>query len=247
MRNIKLTIEYDGTQFNGWQIQNNKERTVQGELEKALKKIFRKSLRVHGSGRTDAGVHAEGQVAHFTTNAKLPVEQILKALNAHLPDDIAIRKAERTGAGFHAQYSAKSKLYRYTILNRPAPSALARHFALHFPYRLNIPAMRRAAKELVGRKDFRSFAAVDPARKSLSTVRTIKRIDIKKSGDFIYIFIEADGFLYKMVRNIVGTLLEIGQGRLPKNSIKRILSQKDRKAAPKTAKAHGLCLMSVKY
>ncbi len=248
LRNIKLTIEYDGTDFNGWQVQAKGRRTVAGEIEKAIKKIFHKNIRLIGSGRTDSGVHALGQVANFRSDSPMPVERIERALNANLPEDIAVWKVEEVPADFHAQYSVRSKTYRYTILNRNARGPLQRHYSLVYPYPLNLRRMKEEAGALVGRKDFRAFQAANPSRdEKAATVRTVKRIDIKKKGDFIHMDIEADGFLYKMVRNIVGTLLEAGQGRLPKGSIKSILAQKDRNLAGDTAKPQGLMLVEVKY
>lgn len=247
-RTIKLTIEYDGTDFHGWQIQKKNNRTVQGEIEKALQKILKHKIRVIGSGRTDRGVHAVGQVAHLKTSSTLPALTFLKALNNHLPEDIAILKVEDAPDNFHAQYSVQGKIYRYTILNRTAPCAHLRHLINHFPYQLNVAAMRQEAKSLIGKKDFKSFqAAYSSWRQSGSTIRTIKRIAIHRKDDFIHIDIEADGFLYKMARNIVGTLLDIGTGKLPKGSIKNVLAQKTRTAASKTAPAKGLCLLAVKY
>lgn len=257
-RNIKLTIEYDGTDFNGWQIQNHRrnssnsrKRTVQGEIEKALKKIFKKPVKLYGSGRTDSGVHALGQVGNFKTTSKMPTDEIIRALNANLPEDIAILNAEDVASDFHAQYSAKSKTYRYTVLNRAGRCAQQRDFCLYFPYKLNLTAMREESKCLIGRKDFRSFTASDPARrkagKDNNTTRTVKKIAIRKKGDAVTFDIQANGFLYKMVRNIVGTLLDIGTGRLPKGSIKKILAAKNRDSAGNTAKSKGLALLEVCY
>ncbi len=248
---IKLTLEYDGTDFNGWQIQAGKKRTVQGELEKALLKIFKQKTRVIGSGRTDSGVHALGQVAHFETSSRMTPRQILKALNASLPQDVAVVAAQKVPPSFHAQYSAKSKIYRYTILNQSTRSPLLRHYSYFYFHPLNLTLMARESRPLLGRKDFRSFQAADPAAISESpektTIRTIKKIEIKKRGPLISIEIEADGFLYKMVRNLIGTLLEIGSGRLRPGSIPKILEKKDRRAAGKTAPATGLCLIKVRY
>jgi len=248
-RNIKLTIEYDGTAFNGWQVQPNNQRTVQGIIEKAVQKIFNKKIRVIGSGRTDSGVHALGQVANFKVKSDLPLIKIRGALNANLPVDVVILKVEEVPLDFHARYSVKAKTYRYTVLYRKTRCARQRHFCLLYPYPLNLSHMRQEAKILVGRHDFKSFQAVDAAKpkRGENTVRTIKRLEIKKKGDYIYIDIEANGFLYKMVRNIVGTLLEIGTRKLPKGSMKNILSKKDRTAAGPTAKSHGLALVEVKY
>ena len=249
MRNIRLTIEYDGTNFLGWQIQTKNSRTVQGEIQKALKKIFKKSIRLIGSGRTDRGAHAIGQVANFKTNTKLKTAVILRALNAHLPPDIVITDAADVPLNFHSRYSAKSKTYRYAILNRNVPDVLTRNFCYFYPRKLNVSLMRREAKHMTGRKDFRSFMAADPSSKDRerSTIRTIKRLVIRKNGDVVRIDIEANSFLYKMVRNIVGTLIAIGSGKLPEGSIKNILSKKNRTCAGTTAPAHGLCLVNVTY
>ena len=249
MRNIKITIEYDGTDFHGWQIQDKGKRTVQGEIEKTLFKIFKRRIKVIGSGRTDSGVHAEGQVANFKTSSSMTPLQMLKALNVLLPEDVAIKKAEEAVEKFHAQYSVKSKIYRYTISNHLTRSSLGRNYCLHYPYPLNLGLMRKETKVLVGRRDFKSFQAAGskkvPGPKN--TIRTIKKIEIKKKNDIITIEIEADGFLYKMVRSIVGTLLAAASGRLSAGSMKKILKAKNRMLAGQTAPAKGLCLVEVKY
>ena len=261
-RNIKLTIEYDGTLFSGWQAQERRNghskhlqtkprRTVQGEIERALKKIYGKNIKLIGSGRTDSGVHARGQVANFKMSSPMPVAEIHRALNANLPEDISILQAEEALLDFHARYSARSKTYRYSILNRSARSALERNTCLYYPYPLNLKAMRRESHSLIGRKDFRSFTASDPSKakkeKKSGTVRTIKRMEISSKGAYVCIEIEADGFLYKMVRNIVGTLLGVGSGKLPRGAIQKILARKDRRTAGVTAQAKGLALLEVKY
>ncbi|MBF0478195.1 MAG: tRNA pseudouridine(38-40) synthase TruA [Candidatus Omnitrophica bacterium] len=247
LRTIKITIEYDGTNFSGWQMQAKRFRTVQGEIEASFTKIFKKRVPILGSGRTDSGVHALGQVAHFRISSPMPLEKLHKALNGTLPADIVITKIEEVDKDFHAQYSVKEKTYRYTILNREVRSSVNRNICLLFPYDLNVALMRSEAKCLVGKQDFKSFQNSDVNRKDESTVRTVKALTIKKTGDIITIDITANGFLYKMVRNIVGTLLAVGTGKLPKGSVKRILTQKDRTMAPETAKPQGLCLVSVKY
>ncbi|MCR4336794.1 MAG: tRNA pseudouridine(38-40) synthase TruA [Candidatus Omnitrophica bacterium] len=249
IKNYKLTIEYDGTDFNGWQVQESGKRTVQGEIEKALEKILKKKTHLSGSGRTDSGTHAAGQVANFKGVCRLDPLQLEKAINGNTPDDVSILKVEEVSLDFHAQYSAKRKTYRYTILNRQSPTALNWRFAYHFPYRLNLSAMKREVKSLVGKKDFRSFMASGstPKRKDKNTVRTIHSLKIVKKGDYIHIDIEANGFLYKMVRNIVGTLLDVGTRRLPSGALAKILLAKDRKLASATAPAYGLCLMAVEY
>ena len=247
MKNFKLTLEFDGKDFKGWQIQGKGERTVQGELSKVLFQIFKKKVTVIGSGRTDSGVHALGQVAHFKTATRMKPEQIQKALNAQLPDDIVAVGVEGVLENFHAQFSAKSKIYRYSILNRSYPSAQNRGFVYYYRYPLNLSLLRKEANDLIGKNDFKSFQATDHLRKNQDSVRTIKQVSIKKHKDIVLIDIEADGFLYKMVRNLVGTLLEIGSGLLPRGSIKKILKQRNRIYAGTTAPAQGLCLLKVKY
>lgn len=251
LRNFKLTIEYDGTDFNGWQVQGGKTRTVQAVIETALTRIFKKKTPLTGSGRTDSGVHAVGQVAHFQASTALDPRQVQKALNANLPPDIVILQVQNAAPTFHARFRAKKKTYRYTILNREFRCALNRQTCHHIARALNVTAMRRAAKGLEGKKDFRCFMAADPAFpipvQERPTVRRIHRILIKKRGDWLTIDIQADGFLYKMARNIVGTLLEVGAGRRKPADIEDILRGQDRKKAGVTAPAHGLCLISVEY
>ena len=260
MRNIKLTLEYDGTNYAGWQVQNKKHRTLQETLEKALQKILQKRIKIIGSGRTDAGVHANAQVANFKIDSSIAIEKLQKALNAVLPDDISVIKTEEAGLDFHSRFSAKSKVYRYTILNRPSRSAILRDTAYFFPYPLNLKLMRKETRVLLGRHNFKSFQAADkPVRqwfgfpysqshkKERDATRTIKNLKITRDKDFIYIDIEADGFLYNMVRNIVGTLIEIGRGKLTQGSTKKILLTRNRKFAGPTVPAKGLCLLKVKY
>lgn len=247
MRNIKLTIEYDGTHLNGWQEQSGKTRTVQKIICQALKKIIHEDVTLIGSGRTDAGVHALGQVAHFKTTAKLAVERFTNALNAHLSDDISIVKSQEVSLDFHAQYSPRSKVYRYTIMNRWSRSAVHAKTAWHYPYAINVGLMKKEAHGLVGKKDFKAFQATDHKRVDTGTTRNMKDIRILKKGDLIVIELEADGFLYKMVRNIVGTLAEVGSGKLPPGSVKKILKSKNRQLASPTAPALGLCLLRVNY
>jgi len=247
MRNIKLTIEYDGTHFEGWQIQPTGHRTIQGELETALKTILKESIKLIGSGRTDSGVHALGQVANFKTKSDKSLDEIKNALNANISDEIAIINTEEADKDFHAQYSPKSKAYRYRIFNRRVASPHEKNKSLFYPHKLNISFMKEEAKVLIGKHDFKSFQAVDPSKKRENTVRTIKSIIIRKKGDLIEMDITADGFLYKMVRNIVGTLLEIGSKKLEKGSMEKILMAKDRKMAGNTAKSEGLYLVNVSY
>lgn len=249
MPNIRLQIEYEGTNYAGWQIQNrDSPKTIQETIEKVLEKVLQEKVKVIGSGRTDAGVHAMGQTANFKTNSRLTPAKIQKALNGLLPDDIRIKKANYADNDFHACYSARSKTYRYIILNSKVSSVFLKRSSWHIPYKLDIPLMRKEAKSLIGRHDFSSFCASGSSART--RVRTIKKISVKKSfNDFnlITIDIEADGFLYNMARNIVGTLVEIGRGRFSAGSMRKILTAKDRRAAGATAAARGLFLVKVKY
>lgn len=246
-RNLKLEIEYDGTNYCGWQVQrrNKSPKSIQGTLEETLQKILQEKIRLIGSGRTDAGVHALAQVANFKTNSRIAPERLQRALNGLLPDDIKVSGIEEVRLKFHSRFAAKTKLYRYTILNRIYPSALLKNRVYFFPHPLNIKLMQKEAKVLLGKHNFRSFHS--SASKTDNSVRTIKKIKVSKDKDFIHVEIEADGFLYNMVRNIVGTLIEIGRGKFPKGSLKRILGAGDRKLGGQTVPAGGLYLVKVKY
>ncbi|MDP8258605.1 MAG: tRNA pseudouridine(38-40) synthase TruA [Candidatus Aadella gelida] len=244
MRTIKLTISYDGTKYNGWQLQKNGP-SIQEEIEKSLNKLFGKMCRVHGSGRTDAGVHALKQTAHFKTAHDIPVRSLSPALNRTLPEDIVVIKAEEMNADFHARFDTGSKTYRYRILNSEHADPFLEKYSWRVPYKLNLSLMKREAKVLEGRHDFSSFRASD--KREGTSVREISHISIKKQKSLIEIEVEGDGFLYNMVRNIVGTLVDIGRGYLPPESMKKILKKKDRTSAGPTAPAKGLFLAEVKY
>ncbi|NQS99499.1 MAG: tRNA pseudouridine(38-40) synthase TruA [Candidatus Omnitrophica bacterium] len=244
MRNIKVTVEYDGTNYAGWQVQNN-QLTIQAAIEKALARILQQKVRVIGSGRTDSGVHALGQVANFKTKSRLKCENIQRALNRALPADIRIKDILDAQEVFHARFSAKSKLYRYTIVNHSFHPPHLRYYSYLVKYPLKLGKIRSAAQHLVGRHDLRSFQAVD--KRLRPSVRTIKRLDVRRKENLIYLDIEADGFLYRMVRNIVGTLIEVGRGRLKPQDIKTILRAKNRAYAGPCAPAKGLCLVEVTY
>lgn len=253
MRNIRLTIAYDGTDFRGWQRQPEAP-TVQEALETRIAKITGAAVTLHGSGRTDAGVHAAGQVANFRTKCPIPCASLKKALNDILPVSIRVREADEVPAEFHARHSAKAKIYRYRILQAPiCPPFLAR-YVYHHPYPLNCRAMARAARLLEGQHDFTSFAGSDPARKEGarqegSNVRKVfhSRIAVRKKLQMIIYEIRGSGFLHHMVRNVVGTLLEVGSGKLFPNDIQAILRARDRGKAGPTAPASGLWLVSVEY
>jgi len=251
MRNIKLIIEYDGTNYSGWQIQKRckredrgKKRTIQEVLEEVLAKILQDKVKVVASGRTDAGVHAKNQVANFKVESEISTRDLKKALNANLPSDIVIKKVNDVEFDFHARFNAKSKVYRYQI-SQKFLSCFDRLYFTYIPYILDLNLMRKEANVLIGRHNFKSFQS--SGGKTKNTIRTIKDIKIKKRKRYIFIDIEADGFLYNMVRNIVGTLIEIGRGKFSPGSMRKILKAKDRKVAGPTVPAKGLFLMRVKY
>ena len=244
LRNIKLTIEYDGTNYCGWQIQKNA-RSVQAVITETLTKITGHKITLYGASRTDSGVHARGQVANFRTQSRMTHYQFIKALNSNLPGDIVIRAVKDVSKSFNSMYDAKSKDYRYTILNSPIPSALDRSFYYFAPYPISIAPMKKAARYLVGRHDFRAFATKSSAKENC--IRKIYSIKITSKGDYIYIDIKGNGFLYNMVRTIVGTLLLVAQGKMESVNIKQIIKSRERKKAGPTAPAKGLCLLRVSY
>lgn len=244
MRHIKLVIGYDGTDFHGFQRQKGL-RTVQGELERTLTTLLGHSVSVKAAGRTDTGVHAEGQVVSFWTSCPIPVERLPLALNSLLPADIVAKKAVRVSPDFHPRFDATSRVYRYLIDNRPVPSALLRRYAWHIPEPLDVEAMKQAAQFLVGVHDFASFHA--SGSDLGSTVREMKRVTVVRRGGVVAITMEANAFLYHMARIVVGTLVEIGLGRRHPDEMRAILEARDRSVAGKTAPPHGLCLVQVKY
>jgi len=245
---FKLTIAYDGTAYQGWQVQKTG-TGVQEKVEAALAKIFPSKPRIHSSSRTDTGVHALGMVAHFEiprTECKLPMRQLALAVNAWLPKDIRVISASRMPGKFHARFDATGKQYRYFVWNHPAMNPLLRHTAWHVPRPLDLAAMRSAARLFPGRHDFKSFAGTRNYEME-STVRRLTRCDLKKNSPLLTFFIEGDGFLYKMCRGIVGTLIQVGQGKIAAQDIKKILAHRDRRVAGMTAPAHGLVLWKVFY
>jgi len=245
VRNIKLLIEYDGTNYQGWQVQP-KGPTIQGILEEKIGLLTGQSVQLFGSGRTDSGVHALGQVAHFKTQSQMDTHTIQRALNSLLPHDIVIQKAEEVDEGFHARKYSKSKIYEYRILNRNLRSAFHRGYVWHIPQKLNLTEMKKATQSLIGEHDFSAFRTVgSPTR---TTVRRVIRAEWKRGRDGLIRFeIEANGFLKQMVRSIIGTLVEIGKGRMEAAEIREILNSRDRKEAGPTAPAQGLFLKEVKY
>jgi tRNA pseudouridine38-40 synthase len=245
---LKLTLAYDGTRYAGWQVQKTGPG-VQEKVEQALARLFASRPRVHSSSRTDSGVHALGLVAHVEiprSEFKMSPVKLRLALNAFLPEDIRVLEVRRCRSDFHARFHATGKQYRYFVWNHPAMNPLLRHLAWHVPQKLDLQAMRAAAKLVLGTHDFRSFANQRNYEPE-STVRTVRRCDIRRSGPLLTFIVEADGFLYKMCRSIVGSLVQVGRGRFAVSDIQRMLAARDRRAAGMTAPAHGLVLWKVFY
>lgn len=266
MANIRLTIEYEGTDYSGWQRQTRlqapgsrlQKKTIQGVLEKALSKITKEKIKIIGAGRTDAGVHALGQVANFKTNSKMIPEEFKKALNSMLSKDIVIKKVSWVRDSFHAQFDVKSKHYKYIIYQGPASSPFVRNYVFYIPYQLELRGMREGAKYLIGRHDFSSFRLSGSSVRN--SIRTITKLSItsqsniryticgmRKNGRAIFVDIEANGFLYGMVRSIVGTLIEVGRGKISPSKVREILRARNRSSAGPSAPAKGLYIMEVRY
>ena len=245
MRNIKLVIEYDGKEFNGWQKQPNK-LNIQGEIERAIKQITGEEVDLTASGRTDAGVHALGQVANFKTNSNIPIEKIPIALNSNLKKSIVIKSAEEVEERFHSRLNCKRKTYRYIINNSKYGTAIYRNLEPHIPMKLDIQKMQEAVKYFEGEHDFKAFKASGTSSKS--SVRTIYKAEVIDAGnERIYIELTGSGFLYNMVRIISGTLVEVGLGKIEPNEIKTIIESQKRENAGKTLPPQGLYLVKVEY
>lgn len=241
-KNIRLTLEYEGTNFHGWQVQPNK-RTVQGEIENKLKRILKEKVSLIGAGRTDAGVHALGQVANFKINSKLKLENMFKGLNSLLPFDIAVKDIKEIKNDFHARFSAKSRIYKYRIyLNR---SAVLRRFLWEVRYTLDLAKMEAVTKKILGRHDFSSFCIAKSSKGS--NVCNVLKAKWRKLKDELVFEIEADRFLHSMVRALVGTMVDVGRGYFSISDFDEIFKAKDRKKAGLTAPAKGLYLVKVKY
>ncbi|MEW5761957.1 MAG: tRNA pseudouridine(38-40) synthase TruA [Bacillota bacterium] len=245
MRNIKVILAYDGTRYAGFQKQPGGVLTLQGVLEESLARLAGREVRVTAAGRTDAGVHARGQVVNFFTDWTIPTDRVVPALNGLLPDDIAALAAEEVPPDFHARKSARAKTYVYTVYNAPVRHPLHRLYALHTAQPLDVAAMQAAAAQLVGNHDFSSFQ--NTGRPVVSAVRSLFAAEVDRDGPFIRFTFRADGFLYQMVRIMVGTLLEVGLGRLDAGAVREILAARDRRLAGPTAPPHGLCLEKVEY
>jgi tRNA pseudouridine38-40 synthase len=244
MRRIKLVLEYCGTRYHGWQVQPNA-LSVQECIERPLTQITNGPVRVHAAGRTDAGVHALGQVVHFDTASAMPLPALQRGLNSLLPDDIAVLQVTEVPMDFHARYAARQKTYAYIVHNHPVRSVFLAPYTWYVPQPLDVPAMRSAAQVLVGCHDFSAFRAASCAARS--PVRCVSRIAVKRRAARIFFVLCADGFLQHMVRNIVGTLVDIGRGKIPAEAMTAILQSRQRQLAGPTAPPQGLCLVRVRY
>ena len=245
MRNIRLTIEYDGKEFNGWQKQPNK-LNIQGTIEKAIEKITGEEIDLMASGRTDRGVHALGQVANFKTDSKLSIEKFPIAINSNMKSSIRIKNAEEVDEKFHSRLSCKRKTYRYVINNSKYGSSIYRNLETHIPVKLDVKNMKEAVRYFEGEHDFKAFKASGTSSKS--SIRTIYKAEvIERPDERIWIELTGSGFLYNMVRIISGTLVDVGLGKIEPKEIKNIIESKDRQKAGKTLAPQGLFLVSVEY
>ncbi len=244
MRNIKLTIEYDGTSYGGWQKQKNN-RTIQQCIEEAIRLLTGEEVELIGSSRTDAGVHAKGMVANFITNSQIPADKFREAINTKLPDDIGIIKSEEVDKNFHSRYDSKGKTYCYTLVNRYEKVCIGRNYVYQVRDELNYNLMKEAAKYFLGKHDFKAFKTNGSSVKT--SVRTISGLELELKDDVIKIFVSADGFLYNMVRIIVGTLIEVGKGKIKPEDIESIIKNGDRSKAGPCVPPNGLVLEKVFY
>ena len=244
MRNLRLDICYDGTRYRGWQRLSGTDNTIQGKIETALSRILGEPIEISGSGRTDAGVHAENQVANFHCGSSMPAGEILMELRRYLPEDIGIYSCRDVSPRFHARLNAKEKTYRYRIWNSDKPCVFARRYAAVMPEQLDLAAMQLAAAELLGEHDFAAFCGNPKFKKS--TVRFIRSLEIRRVGEEVHITVTGNGFLHNMVRIIVGTLVEVGRGQRTAGSIGELFRGR-RSDAGFLAPPQGLCLMEVEY
>jgi tRNA pseudouridine38-40 synthase len=249
MRNLKLVVQYDGSRYLGWQRQREEDperpRTIQGKLEQVLSRMTGEKVQLIGACRTDAGVHAEAQVANFLTSSTLSLQEMLSYLTRYLPEDIAVTAADQVDDRFHARYRARRKRYVYRIWTAPQPQVFRRRYCLHLPGTLDLEAMRRAAGLLEGKHDFRSFTTAKSRTKP--AVRTLYALEVREREGWVELHFEGDGFLHNMARILTGTLLEVGAGRLQAEAMAGILEARERSAAGPLAPAQGLCLLEVLY
>ena len=249
MRNLKIVVQYDGSRYLGWQRQKEEDperpRTIQGKLEQVLSRMTGESIEVIGACRTDAGVHAEAQVANFRTSSTLTLQEVRAYCTRYLPEDIAVTAADQVDARFHARYRARRKRYVYRIWTAPHPHVFRRRYCLHLPEALDLAAMRRAAALLTGEHDFLSFTSSKSRTKS--TVRTLHALEVREQEGWVELAFEGDGFLHNMARILTGTLLEVGGSRLEAEAVGGILEACERSAAGPLAPPQGLCLLEVLY
>lgn len=245
MPNFKIVLQYEGTRYQGWQRQTSTDNTIQGKLETLLGRLAGKPVEVHGSGRTDAGVHAYGQTANFYMDTPLAPEELMRTINRYLPEDVAVIQLEIVPPRFHSRLHAKGKTYRYRVYNSEIPPVFERKLVYVVPERLDVEAMERAAGYLLGTHDFKSFTSAKKSKKS--TVRTIEEIRIVPEGRELQFYFSGSGFLFHMVRILMGTLLQAGKGELEPEAIPGILERKNREAAGPLVPAQGLTLMEVRY
>ncbi len=245
MRNIRLLLQYEGTRYQGWQRQSASDNTIQGKLEALLSKMCGEPIEIIGSGRTDAGVHAMGQVANFHTDSSMPVEEMLTYINSYLPKDIAVTDISEAAPRFHSRLNARGKCYRYHVINSRIPNVFWHRYALEVPEELDVEAMKKAACYLVGEHDFKAFTSAKKGKKS--SVRRIDEIKIDKKEDLISFTFEGNGFLHHMVRILMGTLLEVGKGERTPENMELVLASMSREKAGALMPAKGLTLIEVFY
>lgn len=245
MRNIRLILQYEGTRYQGWQRQDTSENTIQGKLERLLAQMCGEPVELQGSGRTDAGVHAKGQVANFHTRSTMSTEEMLAYINAYLPQDIAVISVTEAAERFHSRLNATGKCYCYQVLNSSVPDVFLRRYALEVPEQLDLEAMRQAASFLIGEHDFKAFTSAKKGKKS--TIRRIDEIAIDQSGSLLTFTFRGNGFLYHMVRILMGTLLEVGAHKRSPQSLPALIESKNRELAGPLVPAKGLTLMEVYY
>ena len=245
MRNFKIILQYEGTRYQGWQRQESTQNTIQGKLERLLSRIAGEPVELQASGRTDAGVHARGQTANFHMDTQLSPEVLMERINAYLPEDIGVISIEEVPERFHSRLNAKGKTYRYRVLNSAVPHVFDRRYVYAFPEKLDVEAMRRAARLLCGTHDYRAFTSAKRSRKS--TVRTVDAIEIERIGDELWFTFSGNGFLFHMVRILMGTLLEVGTGKRDAEEMTLLLENGRREDAGPLVPACGLCLMEVRY
>lgn len=245
MRNIRLLLQYEGTRYQGWQKQTSTDNTIQGKLEKLLSRMCNEEIELQGSGRTDAGVHALGQTANFHTNSDMPTEEMLAYINSYLPEDIAVTQVLEAAPRFHSRLNATGKHYVYRVVNSSVPDVFLRRYALAVPEKLDEEAMRKAAGYLLGEHDFKSFTSAKKGKKS--TVRRIDEIRITREGDMLSFSFKGNGFLYHMIRILMGTLLEVGRGERDPESIPALIASCDREKAGPLVPAKGLTLVEIYF